>query len=66
MEKRTLTLQPSEAVIVQAAANIYAAYISTGNVTKGTEKQWMQQSIDEALWIGLRADDMIVSDHEMG
>ena len=66
MAKLTLTLHPSEAVVVRAAAQIYAAYITTGRVKEGTEKEWMQRSLDEALWIARTSDDMIHSDNEMG
>jgi hypothetical protein len=66
MAKLTLTLHPSEAVVVRAAAAIYAAYITTGLVKDGSEKEWMQRSLDEALWMARTADDMIHSDNEMG
>jgi hypothetical protein len=66
MAKLTLTLHPSEAVVVRAAAQIYAAYITTGRVKEGSEKEWMQRSLDEALWIARAGDDMIHSDNEMG
>jgi hypothetical protein len=66
MAKLTLTLHPSEAVVVRAAAQIYAAYITTGRVKEGSEKEWMQRSLDEALWLARTGDDMIHSDNEMG
>jgi hypothetical protein len=66
MEKPTLSLQPSEAVVVRAAATIYAAYISTGRVPDGKEQEWMQRAINEALWIARTTDEMIHSDTEMG
>jgi hypothetical protein len=65
MNKPSLTLQPSEAVVVQAAAAIYAAYIYAGRVEVGREKDWMQQSIQEALWIARTTDDSIRSDSEV-
>jgi hypothetical protein len=60
-----ISLQPSESVIVAAAANIYAAYLTSNHVVEGEEKTWMQRSIDEAIWIAMRTDEMIQSDHEM-
>jgi hypothetical protein len=66
MAKLTLTLHPSEAVVVRAAAQIYAAYITAGRVEEGSEKQWMQRALDEALWIARTGDEMIHSDNEMG
>ncbi|MCI0705618.1 MAG: hypothetical protein L0241_31550 [Planctomycetia bacterium] len=51
--------------MVQAAAVIYAAYITTGRVVEGREQEWMQRSIQEALWIARTTDDSIQSDDEM-
>jgi len=62
--KQALSLQPSESVVVRAAADIYAAYIIAGRVPEGDEKKWMERSIQEALWIAVTADDAIVSDNE--
>ena len=47
MSKPSLSLQKSESAVVQAAATIYAAYIASGRVTDGGEKEWMQRSIQE-------------------
>jgi len=66
MPKPSLTLHPSESVVIRAAAQIYAAYITAGRVKEGSEKEWMQRSLDEALWIARTGDDMIHSDNEMG
>ena len=64
--KPHLALHSSEAAVFRAAANIYAAYLTAGRVKEGAEKEWMQRSLDEALWLARRADDMIHSDNEMG
>ena len=66
MPKPVLTLQPSETAVFRAAATIYAAYITTGRVKEGSEKEWMKRCLDEALWMAQTADDMIQSDNEMG
>lgn len=65
MAKVKLSLQPSEAVVVQAAANIYAAYVASVRVTEGREHEWMERSIKEAIAIARLTDDMIQSDSEM-
>jgi hypothetical protein len=62
--KQSLSLQPSESVVVRAAAEIYSAYIIAGRVTEGEEKKWMERSIQEAFWIARTADDAIQSDNE--
>ena len=66
MGKPVLSLQPSEGIVVQAAAAIYAAYITTGRAKEGSEKEWMKRSIDEALWMAMTTDEMIQSDNELG
>lgn len=65
MAKRHLKLQHSESVVVQAAAQIYAAYISTGRVVEGEEAQWMKRSIKEAVMIAAATDDTVISDGEV-
>ena len=60
-----LTLQRTEGFITQAAANIYAAYISAGKVVDGEESQWMKKSIKEAITIAKTTDETIVSEGEM-
>ena len=66
MSKPSLSLQESEAAVVQAAATIYSAYIRAGRVTDGGEKEWMQRSIQEAIWIAKTTDEGIMSDDELG
>jgi hypothetical protein len=65
MSKQHLKLQPSESVVIQAAAQIYAAYIAAGRVEQGQEPQWMQRSIQEAMMIAQATDDAIISDEEI-
>lgn len=60
-----LKLQHSESVVINAAAQIYSAYILAGKVTEGEEDQWMSRSIREAIKLAVATDDAIVSDDEM-
>lgn len=64
MAKTALTLHPSEAVVVRAAAAIYAAYIVAGKVPEGQNEEWMKRSIKEAFFIARTTDEAIVSDNE--
>jgi hypothetical protein len=66
MARTTLTLHPSEAVVVQAAATIYAAYQASARVPGGEEQEWMTRAIREALWIARATDEAVHSDNEMG
>ena len=59
-----LKLQSSESVVVSAAAQIYAAYISWAS-DGGKQDQWMTCSIKEAIKIALATDDAIISDDEV-
>jgi hypothetical protein len=65
MAKPYLALQQSEGVIVQSAARIYAAYIAAGRVPEGSEQEWMDRSIREALRIARVTDETIQADGEM-
>ena len=65
MSKPYLRLQSSETVVVQAASQIYAAYIAAGRVTEGTEDQWMNRSIKEAVRLAIQVDNDVASDGEM-
>ncbi|MBI85860.1 MAG: hypothetical protein CMJ81_21910 [Planctomycetaceae bacterium] len=65
MDKSYLSLQPSEGIVLQAAAHIYAAYIQSGQVTSGSESEWMTRSIEEAIQLAKAIDDIVVSDNEM-
>ena len=64
LPKVHLTLQPSESVIVNCASRIYAAYVASGQVTDENEADLMEKSIQLAIKIGLRTDDLILSDKE--
>jgi hypothetical protein len=66
MTKPRLSLQPSEAVVAQSAAHIYAAYQASGRVPEGDEKPWIHRSIREAYLIARLTDDSIQSDTELG
>ena len=64
-KKPYLNLQPSEGIVAQMAAHIYAAYIAAGRVPEGKEQEWMQRCIQEAFWIARTADEAIQSDTEL-
>jgi hypothetical protein len=61
-----LNLEAGEAIVVTAAAQIYAAYISAGRVQDGTEAGWIARSVDEALAIAKRTDERVLTRSEMG
>jgi hypothetical protein len=66
MAKPKLSLQPSEAVVTQAAAHLYATYVTSGRVPDGREQEWIERSIREAFLIARLTDEAIQSDTELG
>ena len=62
MTRIGLKLQESEAVVVMAAANIYAGYVIAGKPSE----QALEDSIKTAIKIATRLDDLIRSDKELG
>ena len=65
MSKFTLRLQPSEAAVVTAAAQIYAAYIAAGVNTLETDEDLVEKSTQAAIEIARRTDQVIRSEGEM-
>jgi hypothetical protein len=65
MDKVYLTLRPSEQVVTRSAAGIFAAYIAAGLVRDGSESEWIERSVREAIEIARLTDSLIVSDNEM-
>jgi hypothetical protein len=51
MSKPDITLQPSQRVISDAAAQIYAAYVAAGRVKDDDVEMWIKRSIREAAAI---------------
>ena len=66
MQKARLSLHPSESVVVQASATIYAAYIASGQVSQGAENDWMKKSTREAIALAQMTAMAVHSDGEMG
>ena len=66
MPKPILNLAPSEAVVVRAAAAIFAAYIVAGKVPEGQTDLWLKRSLQEAFQLARLADEAIQSDSELG
>jgi hypothetical protein len=64
--KPKLSLQPSEATLFRAAAQIYAAYVAAGRVPTNEESAWMERSVREAYRLARIADEAVQSDNEMG
>jgi len=64
MGKPCISLQPSEGIIVQAAATIYAGYLTAGKVEDGSESKWIAKSIQNAISIAQTTDENVQSDKE--
>ena len=65
MGKAYITLQPSEQTLVQAAATIYAGYLTAGRVPEGSESDWIKKSIEDAIRIAKVTDDNVQAEAEV-
>lgn len=65
MKNPYIALQPSESVLVQAAATIYAGYVVAGRVEDAHVNEWLERSIREALKLAKTVDDNVTADDEM-
>ena len=65
MGRTHLRLQRSEGIVVQAAAQIYAAYIAAGRVGEGDAEKWISRAVDEAIRLADLTDDRVESDDEV-
>ena len=65
MTKTYLSLKPSEVAVTNAAATIFAAYISAGLVREGSEDEWIKRAVQEAVRMAKLTDASITSDDEM-
>ena len=65
MGKAYISLQPSEQTLVQAAATIYAGYLTAGRVPEGSESDWIKKSIEDAIRIAKVTDDNVQADAEL-
>lgn len=63
-EPKYLKLHWSESVVVVAASQIFAAYISAGKVNDSNEEQMLLKSIRTAIKLADTADTLVKSDKE--
>ena len=67
MPRVTLTLHPSEAVVIRAAAKSTRPTSPQVASRRAARRSGCRASpLDEALWLARTGDDMIHSDNEMG
>jgi hypothetical protein len=65
MSQPYISLQPSEMVLVQAAAQIFSAYITSGQCTPETEEEFLKKAIRHAIRIARKTDDAVQADKEV-
>lgn len=63
-EETFLRLQQSEGIVCRMAAQLLAAYISSGQLTPANEDQLIERSATLALKLAQRVDKTIESDSE--
>lgn len=49
MSKPNVHLKPTEIAFVEAAAQLYAAYLISGRVKEGQEMEWMERALKDVL-----------------
>ena len=64
-ETTSLTLQPSESTVVEAASRIFAAYIIANKASGENEDQMLEKALRQAIHLAKRADILIESDDEL-
>ncbi len=64
-KKTSLTLQPSEATVIEAASRIFAAYIIAHKPCEEDEDQMLEKALQQAIKLATRADLIIESDDEL-
>jgi hypothetical protein len=60
-----LSLQPSEMAVFRAAATIYSAYVSSGQVNDDNAHEYHVKSIKEAVRLASIVEKTILSDTEL-
>lgn len=63
--KYHFSLQPSEMAIFRAAADIYAGYIASGQLTGDNSGELMKKSIAAAISIARSVEKIVQSDDEL-
>ena len=61
-----MKLHWSESVVVVAASQIFAAYITAGKVNDGNEEEMLLKSIRTAIKLADTTDNLVKSDEEGG
>ena len=59
------SFQPSETIIFQAAANIYASYIIAGQVTGENQDKKMKEAITASISLARRVQSIVDSDTQI-
>ncbi len=59
-----LQLQRSEGIVTTAAANIFAAYISAGQVSEANAAAMIETSVRHAIQVATLTDQLVQSDDE--
>ncbi|MFC1781668.1 hypothetical protein ACFLZ8_05345 [Planctomycetota bacterium] len=59
------SLQPSETVIFQAAANIYASYILASQVTSENQEKKMKEAIAASISMARHVESVVESDSQI-
>ena len=65
-ERIGLRLRHSESIVARSAADIYAAYVQSGQVDESNTEERIAESVEAAIKIAKLAEARIRSDEELG
>lgn len=64
-QKHYVMLQPSEAVVAEMAATIFAAYVQSGVVERGNEDEYVEIAANAAIKLANYVDKHVKSEGEL-
>jgi hypothetical protein len=59
------SLQPSESIIFQVAAKIYASYIAAGQATGENQEKKMKEAITASIYLARQVESIVGSDTQI-
>ncbi|MEO5804563.1 MAG: hypothetical protein ABIR24_13635 [Verrucomicrobiota bacterium] len=65
MKKHYLKLAPTEQALLAASATIFSAFLAAGQSQPGQEKDLAEKSVDLAITIAERIDQIVSADDEL-
>jgi len=65
MKKHRITLQGTEKAILDAAAQIFASFVTAGQYHEAQEKELAEKSVKLAVLMAERVEEVVIADEEL-